>query len=124
MSAKLRPQETAVPASALTLLGTLSGELHLHAIEIAALGESLSQPGDRVVAMQAFDALGQRAMAFMHLLRGLERELAGNDGSVAQAIARIPFHDLRQRLSGSSGPSRAGPDVSIGSEDGDPGFGV
>ena len=119
MSIKPRPRQIAAAAPALGLLGQLVDEMHLHALEVAALGEALSHPGaqEKIVALQAFDAMSQRAMAFTRLLRALEWDLAGYGGTLEEAIAEVPFHDLRDRLtarvSGRSGaaPSRDSDDI-------------
>ena len=110
MPATTRPQQTAA-TPALGLLSQLVEEMHLHALEVTALGEALSHPDaeDKIVALQAFDAMGQRALAFTRLLRALEWEFAGYDGALGEAIAQVPFHDLRdrlaERLSGAPGPA-------------------
>lgn len=82
-------------------LGALSQELRLVVYEITALGDQLSgallaERKQEISALQSFDLLVQKATALADLMAGLERDSAD---SLDQLIAKIPFQEIRERLS-------------------------
>lgn len=88
------------------LLHAIGEELHVLACEIVALGEHFSRDvgpetsAERMRALQAFDTLGQQALAQSRLLSGVERCMAGREDkkSVVELIAGVPVHAVRNRL--------------------------
>lgn len=76
------------------LIAGMAAELQRLAQAIARLGDDLSAPGAAALQLQLFDVLAQQAGAQGELLAGLAR-----GDAPGPLIARIPFHDVRLRLS-------------------------
>ena len=87
-------------------------EVHGLALEIAGLGDLLSEKPDASAALQSFDALSQRALAQARLLAGLQRAFQGEDAQwrsrIDALIAAVPFHADRMRLSSALQPAQGG----------------
>jgi hypothetical protein len=85
----------------LLLLSAIKDEMHVLSCDIVALGEMISDPGQRAnltTAIQSFDLISQRAFSQVHLLAGLERELSGGTCDFDKLIDQVPFEMLRKRL--------------------------
>jgi hypothetical protein len=95
-------------AALFALLRAVCDEIHSLGCDIVSLGDVLSGPTSdahstkRTRDLQAFDAIGQRAIAQARLLQGLERMLSGAEIQTGDGIDRliecVPFHAERCRL--------------------------
>lgn len=106
----------AVEAPALAVVPVMiaaSEEVHLLAIQITELGETLSQNCGTSMSpslcqqLQSFDTLSQRAIAYARLLRGVAQLLAGEvedeQDYIRSLVEAIPFERDRQRLAYAAG---------------------
>ena len=93
-----------VDARLVDLLHVVSSELETVANDIVQLGESIAEDRERAGSadLQAFDLIGQNALAQARLLGELGRRLAtsgnGDVRSLLSLVEAVPFHAVRLRL--------------------------
>lgn len=96
-------QDTYAVDLLMNTLSALADELGDMALEVAALGESLSagEPTGqgKAINFQKFDALTQALNAYAHVLQGLSSPLEGEpEESLSGLLEKIPFFDTRERI--------------------------